>query len=84
MECLSHKEEILGKKSQVLETTTTGKKESHDAMEDILGVKEVDENLSQIQLVQTNLDQCKVTTLANYVIFLFFTYSFNNGKVLSP
>ena len=68
MECLSHKEEILGKKSQVLETTTTDTKEPNDVMEEILGAKKADEIIYLDQVVQTHLDQCRPQPLQRILL----------------
>ena len=85
MECLSHKKEILGKKSQVLETNTTDRKEPHDVMEEIVGVKKVDENIYLAQVVQTHLDQCRPQPLQRILLSSYSSHIISTmGNFVSP
>ena len=69
----------------MLETTTTDKKESHDVMEEILGVKNVDENIYLDQVVQTHLDQCRPQPLQRILLSPYSSHIISTmGKFVSP
>ena len=76
---------MLGKKSQVLETTTTDKKEPDDMIEEILGVKKVDENIYLAQFVQAHLDQCRPQPLQRILLSPYSSHIISTmGKFVSP